>query len=692
MWKRIRTMNRIRFIIMLFLCQFVYVNCGRNEEDVEYYNIVSEVETLFAPDHSGEFKGVLLGMQYYQGEPVQLWSEGDKVYLVSTDGTRKKLMEIPRAAAMRCYMDRDGNVYCFFRLEGNAVPSIWMYDASGHEEECIGLGEGTEVADICQLSDGGILMLVRDRGTGTLSVAEFDAEKSTVTILEQVQLGLWTSAGYIGEGREGMLFLEQGYTEGISEISLKEGSLGVCQSFQGSAYKVGMNTKGMALEDFRMSEDGGVEILWADSGSGHGVLERLVMAETDKTILLLQGVMPADPDWIKEKVAQFNKISETYQVVFEYPPLTEHVEYGQMLRMQIAAGKGPDILMADLARYAEKEWLVDLAPYMKKSGMKEEDYFSSAFSQHREGKKIYTAALSGTIVYDWLDGDALGLREKPNIETLLDALLDQDGNRSYYSSEADAAAFVLTDLINYSKDYYVMVDWEKRTCDFSGDLFARMMVVADKYGYPWADVMSGKADSSYRPPLTGSVHGRDIYEYETFEETKKQGRIPLMAEGGVPYETVDGGNLMAVNANSAHKEGAWEFICFMMSEEVQHSMKWTMRATNRAVCTEALKREVQWLEKGNIKSISNSWYNDIGEKMYTEERSWSREDVTDEKIEDYISMRERAMPSDTEESRRMAVVWQIIREEAEAYFTGSKSIEEVADLITNRVQLYMDEY
>ena len=40
----------------------------------------------------------------------------------------------------------------------------------------------------------------------------------------------------------------------------------------------------------------------------------------------------------------------------------------------------------------------------------------------------------------------------------------------------------------------------------------------------------------------------------------------------------------------------------------------------------------------------------------------------------------------------MAVVWQIIREEAEAYFTGSKSIEEVADLITNRVQLYMDEY
>ena len=39
----------------------------------------------------------------------------------------------------------------------------------------------------------------------------------------------------------------------------------------------------------------------------------------------------------------------------------------------------------------------------------------------------------------------------------------------------------------------------------------------------------------------------------------------------------------------------------------------------------------------------------------------------------------------------MKPVWQIIREESEAYFTGDKSIEEVADIITNRVQLYLDE-
>ena len=58
---------------------------------------------------------MLLGMQYYFGEPVQLWSEGDEVYLVRTDGSREKLIAIPQAAAMCCYLDGDGSIYCWER-------------------------------------------------------------------------------------------------------------------------------------------------------------------------------------------------------------------------------------------------------------------------------------------------------------------------------------------------------------------------------------------------------------------------------------------------------------------------------------------------------------------------------------------------------------------------------------------------
>ncbi len=84
-------------------------------------------------------------------------------------------------------------------------------------------------------------------------------------------------------------------------------------------------------------------------------------------------------------------------------------------------------------------------------------------------------------------------------------------------------------------------------------------------------------------------------------------------------------------------------------------------------------------------------YDSQGKLVYSRSRSWSREDITDEKAMEYISMRDKAVGGGSEEERRMKPVWQIIREESEAYFTGDKSIEEVADIITNRVQLYLDE-
>ena len=115
-----------------------------------------------------------------------------------------------------------------------------------------------------------------------------------------------------------------------------------------------------------------------------------------------------------------------------------------------------------------------------------------------------------------------------------------------------------------------------------------------------------------------------------------------------------------------------------MSEEVQRTQQNPMVATNREVCIAALETEVRWLEEGNVMEDSHG-------------RKWTREDITDEKVAEYINMRDRAEPGDAEEARRMKPVWQIIQEESEAYFTGDKSIEEVADIIDNRVQLYLDE-
>lgn len=236
--------NSICRIYAFCVCIWVlaaFSGCGREEEsgEIEYYDILSEVDSLFAAERSEELTGVLLGMQYYQGEPVQLWSdwmEGDMVYLSKTDGSREDLMEIPHAKSMHCYLDQDGNAYCWEWFVGTGPdidPVVWKYDTSGQEVCRVSLDEGVIPKDICQTKDGRILLLLREEGTGALVPAEFEAEKGIVSKLDHVLLGRSWVSGYIASGTEGLAFLEQGGREGISEISLEDGKKKEIQSFQG---------------------------------------------------------------------------------------------------------------------------------------------------------------------------------------------------------------------------------------------------------------------------------------------------------------------------------------------------------------------------------------------------------------------------------------------------------------------------
>ena len=687
-----------RIIFLSFGAFMLFGGCGKKEEDgrVEYFDIVSELNVLYAAGSIDESRGMFLGMQYYQGEPVQLWSEGDEVYLVSIHGSREKLMEIPQAAALCCYLDQDGSIYCWERyaeLAENGIPSVWKYDASGQEVCRVRMEEGIVPEDICQLSDGRILLLLRNQGSGAVQLAELNAMKGIVARLDQVQLGLGVVSGYIASGGEELVFLEQGYWEGLSEISLKDGKRKIEKSFQGGGYRLGANTTNMELQDFRMAEDGSIEILWASKEDGRGVLEILRLKEMEKTVLVMQTTHVGKPAWIKDKIAEFNKRNESYYLVLEYPDVEKEVEYGQMIAMQMAAGKGPDILMDYALDFVDdlagKGGIADLAPYMEESGMKEEDYFPSAFSRWRSGDKIYSVSLVGVVMYDWLDGRALGLKERPDIETLLDALLAVKEPTTYCGMSL--ASEILINLIQYTDDYCGMLDWEEGVCDFENELFKKMIQAAGKYGYTWNEVLAGASNTYGKPYVAGQVSVSNIYEYETLTDIEEQGRIPLLNMEGAPYGQASHSDVFAINSNSDNIEGAWEFLSYMMSQEVQGSQSEPMTATNRAVCIEAVQEQIRWLEKGHVMNKDYHYFTMDRQEIDLGSKSWTREDITDEKVAEYINMRDRAEPMDAEEDRRMKPIWQIIREESEAYFTGDKSIVEVADIITNRVQLYLDE-
>ena len=173
--------------------------------------------------------------------------------------------------------------------------------------------------------------------------------------------------------------------------------------------------------------------------------------------------------------------------------------------------------------------------------------------------------------------------------------------------------------------------------------------------------------------------------FEDSQELEKNGKVVcgVLFDDGC-HAAVESDSALAINANSSNKEGAWEFISFLLGEEVQSgdsgvpvSRKafdiWTKRQKERLADEK--------LEEMIYEVLPDGTYEYMGKTIYTEA------DVTDEIIEEYTGMLEdtRTYPI------RTVSILAIISEEAEDYFQGIKGPEEVSRLITNRVQVYLDE-
>lgn len=115
--------------------------CGKKEAATGYFEILSERQDFC--DVSADIesrKSNFLGMQFYLGEPVQLWALADPndrekadIYLYGPDGERECVMkgqtEDFLSQSSSGFLDRDGNLYGFSYLGRKFV--VIKVDPSG---------------------------------------------------------------------------------------------------------------------------------------------------------------------------------------------------------------------------------------------------------------------------------------------------------------------------------------------------------------------------------------------------------------------------------------------------------------------------------------------------------------------------------------------------------------------------------
>lgn len=255
--------------------------------------------------------------------------------------------------------------------------------------------------------------------------------------------------------------------------------------------------------------------------------------------------------------------------------------------MELMAGRGPDIFDGSVFNVSEsipkKGVLADLAPGLDAMAITDEEYFP-AVRALRMGNAVY-GICTRILPHGYsIRESVLGSREQPDIESLVEKLYTYPDQKAVWRAYA-RCEIIIEYLLSDSEDLWGMIDWEKETCDFSGELFAKMLEIAKRYADP-----EGKSWETEERWL--------VYFYSLVSNSPKQ----LESKGKViinypAYERI--GAVLMLNANSEHQEGAWEFLEYVLSEEGQGcSANITSLAVNREMSRSYFEYSLKLLEEG----------------------------------------------------------------------------------------------
>ena len=668
-------------------------------ERTEYYDLAVETEELFElglweknPEEYYsthiERLGItvynLLGMQFAEGKPAQIWSEvspdGVNIYLYRTDGSRELLASGLSDndcafvdARYDAFVDQDKNCYCyrntFPKIDGEYmyVNTIMKILPTGEISYQNTLETGFRLDDICQTEDGRIYLLMANYDTRKEVLEELDPDTGQLIPESRMEWD-FISDGSSNLGTAGA-FPARASIQGMDSIDTETKSTSPILYADGTSY--GLRSE-WDIQDFQVLEDGTIEVLWSYQ-RGHGyTMDRMRMEKVEKTPVVIRAVFERD-SWLSEKVALFNQKSRDYHVVLESCGYGNDVEdYARLTSVQVGAGKGPDILCGSellqdyVSGMMEKGALEELNPYMEASGIREEDYFPLAFSAWRQGEKIYSVTPKMDIYYEEMVTEVLGSAEPPDIETLADALLAREESAVYRQGLTSEG--LLDTFLQGSESLWGMVDWKSGSCDFNTPLFEKLLEAARRYGYD--DRRTLEQEITHKIDMTSYFH------FSSPAEQKEEGLVSV----GTLFD--DGCHVvsyplyaMAINSNSPHKEGAWEFIEFLLGEEVQYREELYLLPVHRESFDKWLEWELWWLTESRFEN--GRGYIPV----------YHGENTSAEKVNAYKKAIEDARPLPIQ----TAPILKIIQEEAEDYFNGSKNAEEVSRVINNRVQLYLDE-
>lgn len=420
------------------------------------------------------------------------------------------------------------------------------------------------------------------------------------------------------------------------------------------------------------------------------VLKKVKASEAVQKEEITYGTVSLDWD-MKRLIINFNKSNEKYRIVVKEYGSEDYQAGITQFNADLTTANCPDLIdlsSLNYSMYVSKGILEDLYPYMEKSGLKKSDYVENVLTAYEVDGKLYAMMpefyVSTIMAKQSLVGDITGW----TLSEMLD-FAEENNPENLFSYGSRYSIFY--DCIYNNIDEFI--DWETGKCSFDGEDFIRTLEFAAKYPDPEEVNYNDEQEGTYARLKANKILLMDssissVQQFQMFQgmfgekiafvgypNNERQGNL-IMPSGGC----------VGISSRAKNKDGAWEFIQNMISQEHQENLTndWGFPIMKSA------------LDKKFEEDMTPEYYEDEnGEQVETTKTSWGYDDFN---MDIYAAKQEEidAVRGLLESANKIAgnvdeQLTSIITEEADPFFKGQKSAADVANIIQNRIQIYVNE-
>lgn len=531
--------------------------------------------------------------------------------------------------------------------------------------------QGVQLEDVCFSEKNGLTALVSD--SEGLEVRKLDGDSSGSDEGSKIWEGWFGTADFMLSDSNGFLFSCNGtlYRYG-SEKGSPERILGWSEWGVEPEGILCINVNGETIETIGNVKNGNCSEACF-----------LAKGESEKTELTL-GAMQIS-EGLREAITSYNRYSDSYRIKTVSYWEDESQDFDSALNrlnLDMVTGKGPDIMETSLINrsvYGDRDVLADLNTFMENDRDVNQDTMTKGVWEACQVNGHLYSIGSAVQIYTVIGkksvlGDKKGLSLAGYRELLTAAGKDLNAVNGFYEDEP-----VLTALCSFSMDSFI--DWENGTCNFRNPQFRDTMTFAKLYrgGYTGSSQSAGIRDSDIL--MTAGIL-RDVADYQILRELfgEELTFVGYPVENGSGTAVGFSNEQLAITQYSENKNGAWDFIkYYLLSGNSGEGFPVIQSAFDEKMKAE---QEAQFMtaEDGTVAEMPSKTYSD--QDAYIEVYAASEEDCG--------IIRELLIQADTFYEYNTDIM-NIINEEAQAFFGGIKTLEEVTETIQNRVELYLKE-